>query len=77
ETVLVKDQIADAVAVINQKPHLYDTSILNNIRLGNGDASDEDVRRAANQVKLHDYIESLHDGYHTSVQETGIRFYGG
>ncbi|MCD2476450.1 ATP-binding cassette domain-containing protein, partial [Staphylococcus aureus] len=44
---------------------------------GNGEASDEDVRRAAKQVKLHDYIESLPDGYHTSVQETGIRFSGG
>lgn len=77
ETALLKDQIADAVAVLNQKPHLFDTSILNNIRLGNGKASDEDVRRAAKQVKLHDYIESLPDGYHTSVQETGIRFSGG
>lgn len=63
--------------MLNQKPHLFDTSILNNIRLGNGEASDEDVRRAAKQVKLHDYIESLPDGYHTSVQETGIRFSGG
>ena len=40
---------------------------MNNIRLGNGKASDEDVKRAARQVKLHDYIESLPDGYETSV----------
>lgn len=50
---------------------------MNNIRLGNPDASDEDVYWAARQVKLHDYIQSLPDGYHTSVQETGIRFSGG
>ncbi|MGM0860512.1 MAG: thiol reductant ABC exporter subunit CydC [Bacillota bacterium] len=77
ETASLDDQIAEAVAVLNQKPHLFDTSILNNIRLGNGQASDEDVRRAARQVQLHDYIESLPDGYDTSVQETGIRFSGG
>ncbi|WP_445429819.1 thiol reductant ABC exporter subunit CydC [Bacillus atrophaeus] len=77
ETASLDDQIAEAVSVLNQKPHLFDTSILNNIRLGNGQASDEDVRRAARQVQLHDYIESLPDGYDTSVQETGIRFSGG
>ncbi|AKF74849.1 thiol reductant ABC exporter subunit CydC [Bacillus velezensis] len=77
ETAAVQEQISSAVAVLNQKPHLFNTSIMNNIRLGNGKASDEDVKRAARQVKLHDYIESLPDGYETSVQETGIRFSGG
>ncbi len=77
ETAAVQEQISSAVAVLNQKPHLFNTSIMNNIRLGNGKASDEDVKRAARQVKPHDYIESLPDGYETSVQETGIRFSGG
>ena len=56
ETAAVQEQISSAVAVLNQKPHLFNTSIMNNIRLGNGKASDEDVKRAARQVKLHDYI---------------------
>ncbi|MFT0801830.1 thiol reductant ABC exporter subunit CydC [Bacillus swezeyi] len=70
-------RISKVVAVFNQQPHLFDTTVLNNIRLGNPDASDDEVYWAARQVKLHDYIESLSDGYNTSVQETGIRFSGG
>lgn len=73
----LQDDISRVVGVLNQKPHLFDTTILNNIRLGNPEASDEDVYWAARQVKLHDLIESLPDGYHTSVQETGSRFSGG
>lgn len=73
----LQGEISRVVSVFNQRPHLFDTTVLNNIRLGNPDASDEDVYWAARQVKLHDYIQSLPDGYHTSVQETGIRFSGG
>lgn len=73
----LQGEISRVVSVFNQQPHLFDTTVLNNIRLGNPDASDEDVYWAARQVKLHDYIQSLPDGYHTSVQETGIRFSGG
>ena len=73
----LQGEISRAVSVFNQQPHLFDTTVLNNIRLGNPDASDEDVYWAARQVKLHDYIQSLPEGYHTSVQETGIRFSGG
>ena len=50
ETAAVQKQISSAVAVLNQKPHLFNTSIMNNIRLGNGKASDEDVKRAARQL---------------------------
>ncbi|KMM59494.1 ATP-binding protein [Bacillus glycinifermentans] len=73
----LEHDISRVVGVLNQKPHLFDTTILNNIRLGNPEASDEEVYWAARQVKLHDLIESLPDGYHTSVQETGSRFSGG
>ncbi|MCP8971050.1 thiol reductant ABC exporter subunit CydC [Ectobacillus ponti] len=65
------------VAVLNQQPHLFDTSVLNNIRLGNPAATDEEVQWAAKQVKLHDYISSLPNGYDTPMQETGMRFSGG
>ncbi|QHZ45126.1 thiol reductant ABC exporter subunit CydC [Bacillus sp. NSP9.1] len=77
EAVALQDDISRIVGVLNQKPYLFDTTILNNIRLGNPEASDEEVYWAARQVKLHDLIESLPDGYHTSVQEAGSRFSGG
>ncbi len=71
------DEIARYIGVLNQQPHLFDTSIANNIRLGNPKASDEEVYEAGKQVGLHEYIASLPDGYHTAMLETGLRFSGG
>ncbi len=50
---------------------------MNNIRLGNVEATDEEVMEVAKQVQLYDYIMSLPNGFHTKVQELGERFSGG
>ncbi|WP_042347737.1 thiol reductant ABC exporter subunit CydC [Bacillus massiliigorillae] len=71
------DEINKFIAVLQQKPHLFDTTVMNNIRLGNPKASDEDVIEAAKQVQMHDYISSLPEGYHTRMRELGGRFSGG
>ena len=73
----IQEEISSYVSVLNQQPYLFDTSVLNNIRLGSPEATEEQVKEAARQVQLHDYIESLPEGYHTGVQETGVRFSGG
>ena len=64
-------------SVLNQNPYLFDTSVANNIRLGRPEASDEEVRLVTEQVRLNELIESLPDGYHTRMEETGLRFSGG
>lgn len=71
------ENISKVVSVLNQNPYLFDTSVINNIRLGNPEASDEDVIRVTKMVELHNYIESLPEGYQTPMQETGVRFSGG
>ncbi|QQP69939.1 thiol reductant ABC exporter subunit CydC [Carnobacterium sp. CS13] len=71
------DDISKWVGVINQNPHLFDTSVLNNVRLGNIEASDEAVIEALYQVGLGDMIAALPEGFHTSVEEAGGRFSGG
>jgi ATP-binding cassette, subfamily C, bacterial CydC len=68
---------SNVISVLNQQPHLFDTTILNNIRLGNMNATDEEVYRAAKQVKLYDYIQSLPQGFETQLHESGMRFSGG
>ncbi|PCK18879.1 thiol reductant ABC exporter subunit CydC [Bacillus pumilus] len=73
----IQEQVSTYVSVLNQQPYLFDTSVFNNIRLGSKDATEEQVKEAARQVQLHEYIESLPEGYHTGVQETGVRFSGG
>lgn len=64
-------------AFLNQQPFLFNTSILNNARLGNENKSDQQVRDAIAAVKMQDLVESLPQGYDTSVQEAGARFSGG
>lgn len=71
------DRIPRIISVLNQSPHLFDTTVANNIRLGRRDATDEEVRLAAKQVKLDALIESLPAGYQTPMLETGQRFSGG
>ena len=65
------------LSVLNQQPYLFDTSVLNNIRLGKPSATDEEVYEAAKSVQLHDFIVALPEGYQTSMQEAGMRFSGG
>lgn len=71
------DEMPGFISVLQQKPHLFDSTVLNNIRLGNVHATDDEVIEVAKQVHLHDYISSLPDGYHTKMQELGERFSGG
>ncbi|KGX85856.1 thiol reductant ABC exporter subunit CydC [Pontibacillus litoralis] len=71
------NHISNWVAVLNQQPYLFDTTIQNNIRLGKPSATDQEVEWAAKQVKLHDYITSLPEGYNTHMHETGMRLSGG
>ena len=70
-------ELSSLVAVLQQKPHLFDTTVMNNIRLGNPGATDEEVIIAAKQVQMHDYITSLPEGYETRMHELGSRFSGG
>lgn len=70
-------EIPKLLTVLNQKPHLFNTSVLNNIRLGNPEAEDEEVFAAAKRAQIHDLIEQLPEGYNTNMHETGQRFSGG
>jgi ATP-binding cassette subfamily C protein CydC len=69
--------IPKMMAVLNQKAYLFNTSVLNNIRLGNPEATDEEVYEAAEQVGLHQMVKGLPNGYDTIMHETGQRFSGG
>lgn len=69
--------LSKAISVLNQKPHLFSTSIANNIRIGRPDATDEDIRIAADQAQLGPLIDSLPEGINTQMQEMGNRFSGG
>lgn len=64
-------------SVLNQKPFLFNTTLMNNVRLGNEKKSDAEVKKALERVGLKDLVESLPDKYETLVGENGSRFSGG
>jgi ATP-binding cassette, subfamily C, bacterial CydC len=71
------EEIPKYISVLNQRAYLFNTSVFNNIRLGNPKASDEEIFRVAKMVQLHEMITDLPDGFETNMQETGQRFSGG
>lgn len=71
------DQISKYFGVINQTPYLFNTTIANNLRLGNEDASDTELWDVLRRVGLDTMVKNLPDGLDTQVDEAGLRFSGG
>ena len=65
------------IALIPQDPSLFNRSILENIRYGNPQATDEEVYEAARKANIHDFIMKLPNGYSTKVGERGVMISGG
>jgi ATP-binding cassette subfamily C protein CydD len=61
------------VALVPQQPYLFYGSVLDNIRLARPEATDAEVRTAADQAGAADFIEQLSDGYATQLGEQGAR----
>ncbi|OFX26466.1 MAG: hypothetical protein A2041_00570 [Bacteroidetes bacterium GWA2_31_9b] len=64
--------LRDQIAYVNQEPLLFNNTILNNIKLGNKNASRDEIIHAAHLAKISDFIESLPDGYDSIVDERGL-----
>lgn len=64
-------------AYVPQDSFLFSTSIIENIRMGASDASDEDVFNAATLAAIHEDILQFPDGYQTLVGEKGVTLSGG
>lgn len=73
----LQQQLSTLVAVLDQQSYLFNTSILNNVRMGNIKATDDQVKLAIKQTGLQPLIDSLPNGYETQMQEAGARFSGG
>ncbi len=65
------------VAWVPQHPHLLDTSVADNIRLGDPSADDAAVERAARAAGVHDVVARLPEGYATRLGEGGLRLSSG
>jgi ATP-binding cassette, subfamily B, bacterial len=65
------------IAYVPQDPVMFHRSLRDNIRFGRLDASDDEVRAAAEAAHAAEFIEELPDGYDTLVGERGIKLSGG
>ena len=65
------------IAMIPQEPILFHRTLMENLRYGQLDASDEEVILAAKKAQCHQFIEKLPDGYRTYVGERGAKLSGG
>lgn len=61
------------MGVMMQDSFIFSGTIMDNIRYGNMEATDEEVMEAAKTVCAHDFILSMEDGYQTQVNERGSR----
>ena len=65
------------IGIVSQDPFLFSATVRENIGFGRPDATDEDVRRAAELAQAHEFIERLPKGYDTVIGERGITLSGG
>ena len=69
--------LRENIALVPQSPTLFATSVLDNIRYGRLDASDEEVIEAARAANALEFIEKLPEGFKTELGERGARLSGG
>ncbi|MEI6891389.1 MAG: ABC transporter ATP-binding protein [Pontiella sp.] len=72
-----KQELRSVISVVSQDTFLFNETVLNNIRVGNPNATDEQVYEAARHAYAHDFILELDNGYETMVGERGTRLSGG
>ena len=65
------------VGIVQQDVYLFAGTVMDNIRYGRPDASDEDVVRAAKRANAHEFIMNLPEEYHTDIGQRGVKLSGG
>ena len=70
-------RLRDAIALVPQAPTIFATTAMDNIRYGRLDASDAEVRKAAESAEADDFLDALPDGFASELGERGARLSGG
>ncbi|ABJ59293.1 ABC-type multidrug transport system, ATPase and permease component [Lactobacillus delbrueckii subsp. bulgaricus ATCC BAA-365] len=66
-----KDDLRKSVSIVLQETHMFTGNIMENIRFGRPDASDDDVYQAARLARADEFIHDLDDGYETVIDGGG------
>jgi ATP-binding cassette, subfamily B, bacterial len=71
------DELRRQIGLVSQDTYLFRGTLFENLRMGNPDATDEEVMRAARQANVREFAVTLPDGYDTQVGERGMQLSGG
>lgn len=71
------DSLRENIGIVAQDVFLFTGTIYENIAYGKPSASEDEVRNAAKQARIHDFIMSLPEGYNTYTGERGVKLSGG
>ncbi len=74
---VTSDSLRQQIAMIPQDPTLFHRSLMENIRYGREEASDQEVIEAAKLAHCHEFIEQLDEKYRSLVGERGVKLSGG
>ncbi|MDP4160532.1 MAG: thiol reductant ABC exporter subunit CydC [Bacillota bacterium] len=72
-----QEDIRGSIGVVTQRTHLFNATIKENLQIAKPEATEEEIIRAAQQARLHDFILSLPQGYDSLVGEGGFALSGG
>ncbi|MEG0427876.1 MAG: ABC transporter ATP-binding protein, partial [Akkermansia sp.] len=72
-----KSNIRKNIALVSQSPVLFHGSIMDNIRMGRPNATDEEVRRAAEEASVTEFVDTLPNGFNTQLGDGGSGLSGG
>lgn len=71
------ESLRDNIAIVNQEIMLFDDTIMNNIRYGRLDASNDEIIAAAKSAAADEFIKLLPDGYNSMIGQHGMKLSGG
>ncbi|MCC5632067.1 ABC transporter ATP-binding protein [Nostoc sphaeroides] len=74
---MTQDALHSQISLIPQDPSLFHRTLIENIRYGRIDATNEEVVEAARQAYAHDFIAQIKEGYDSLVGERGVKLSGG
>lgn len=74
---VTQDSLRSNITMIPQDPSLFHRSLMENIRYGRIEATDEEVIEAAKKAHAHEFISTLPQGYQSPVGERGVKLSGG
>ena len=71
------ESLRKLIGVVTQDSILFNDSVQNNLLIGNPNATDEEVMKAAKIANAHEFIITLPEGYHTNIGDQGNKLSGG